>query len=138
MAAGRGRSTSIVTGSVPRTEREPHPRRGAGEPEVLDQQRRGRRHGDAAEGEARRGDGEGERAACAEPARHQRGERHEAAGAVAEPEHDMEGIELPRLAQRPSGRQRQRADGSAAGDDDARVDALDQPARIWRRRCRWR
>src|SRR5213075_1227747 len=84
---------------------------------------------DAAEGEARRGDGEGKRAACAEPASHQRGERHQAAGAMAEPEHDVEGVELPQLAQRAYGSERQRADGGAGGDDEARIDSLDEPAR---------
>src|SRR5262252_7835057 len=64
--------------------------------------------------------------ASAQPAGHQRGERHEAAGTVAQPEHEVEGVELPQFVQGADRSQRQRSSSGAGGDDDARVAALDQ------------
>jgi hypothetical protein len=110
-------------------EREPEPGRGAGQAQALYRQSHERRHQDAAKGEARGGDREGKRPAHAEPARHHRRQGHEAGGAVAKPKYDVEGIELPQLPQQAGGRERQGTDTGACGDDDAGIDAVDQPPR---------
>ena len=105
-----------------------HPGRRRGETMALDQQRDHRGHHDAAEREARGADGERQRAAYVKPARKHGCHRHQAHGPVRETERDVEGEQLPHLAQHADRGQRQRADHGAAGDDEARIEAVDQPS----------
>ena len=104
IACGLGRSTSSVTGTMPSKQRERHPGRGAGEadgarsPAPPPAPRRCRR----TTGPVEPIEKASERRTLNQRAI-TRGHRHQAAGAVAEPEHDMEGKELPesRAAGRP-------------------------------------